>query len=124
MIDLASIAPADGALLRRTTTGWLLSSDRPQWWFIADVALDRELAPGGSAEVQAEVRAGEVGLSFVGEDESRPWSEYVAGPGLVTANLQVSEGDPIPRRILLRSCACDDRPAVVEVRSVRLFTTG
>ena len=124
MIDLASIAPADGALLRRTATGWLLSSDRPQWWFIADVALDRELAPGGSAEVQAEVRAGEVGFSFVGEDESRPWSEHVAGPGTVTARLQVSTGDPAPRRILLRSCAPDARPAVVEVRSVRLLTPG
>ena len=124
MIDLASVAPADGALLRRTATGWLLSSDRPQWWFIADVALGRELAPGGSAEVQAEVRAGEVGFSFVGADESRPWSEHVAGPGLVTANLHVSKGDPVPRRILLRSCASDDRPAVVEVRSVRLLAPG
>ncbi|MEO2193269.1 MAG: hypothetical protein ABGY24_12540 [bacterium] len=102
----------------------MLSSARPQWWFIADVVFDRELAPGGSAEVQAEVRAGEVGLSFVGEDESRPWSEHVAGPGTVTAHLQVSTGDPTPRRILLRSCAPDDRPAVVELRSVRLFTPG
>jgi len=124
MIDPASIAPADGALLRRTPTGWLLSSDRPQWWFIADVAVNRPLAPGGSAEIQAEVRAGEVGFSFVGDDESRPWSEYVAGPGVVTAELKVSADDPIPRRILLRSCAPDDRPAVVEVRSVRLVTPG
>jgi len=70
------------------------------------------------------VRAGQVGFSFVGEDESRPWSEHVAASGLTIANLQVSEGDPLPRRILLRSCARDDRPAVVEVRSVRLFASG
>ncbi len=124
MIDLQALAPADGALARRMPTGWLLSSDRPCWWFIATIPLRLQLDAGAVVEVQAEVRAGQVGFSFVGEDESRPWSEHVAASGLTIANLQVSEGDPLPRRILLRSCARDDRPAVVEVRSVRLFASG
>ena len=124
MIDLQALAPADGALARRMPAGWLLSSDRPCWWFIATISLGFQLDAGAVVEVQAEVRAGEVGFSFVGEDESRPWSEHVAAPGTVTAHLQVSTGDPTPRHILLRSCASDDRPAVVEVRSVLLVTPG
>ena len=120
MMDLSTVALGDGALVRRTASGWLLSSVRPQWWFIADWALDRELAAGESVQVEAHVRAGEVGFSFLREYESQPWSEHVAGPGFVTAHLRVSAGDPVPQRVLLRSCAPDDRPAVVEVRSIRL----
>ena len=124
MIDLSTVALGDGALVRRTATGWLLSSIRPQWWYIANWPLDRKLAAGQSVQVEADVRAGEVGFSFLREYESQPWSEHVAGPGNVTALLCVSAGDPVPQRILLRSCALDDRPAVVEVRSIRLSSAG
>lgn len=106
--------------MRRTARGTLLSSDRPQWWFIATAPLACELGEGGSAEVIAEVRAGRVGISLVGDDETRPYSERVAGPGPVGVRLQRVGDNPIPRYILFRSCAPDNRPSVIEVLSIRL----
>ena len=115
MLDLKAITPMPTALMRSTARGPLVSSDRPQWWYLATLPLSGPVdAP---IQISVDVRAGVVGISLIGDDESALWGEAEAAIGRHTVCLSVAPGDPEPRAVLFRSCAPDNRPAVLVVEA-------
>ena len=120
MVDIDAIVPAlgAGAISRTVTSGRLLSTDRPRWWFIGTVALSGAWA--GTATIDVEVRAGVLGVSLIGADESAPWAEREVGVGHHTIVLDLARPEVRPKNILMRSCDPRDLPVVLIVKSIKV----
>ncbi len=122
--DLGRLEAIDVALARPQPDGVLFALDGPQWSFIACGSLEKMAGGIRGVTVEVSTRAGTIGVSLLGDDESDPRSEVILTPGdWHSVDLDV-EANFVPVRFLFRSTDAGSRPAAFVVRSVRVHVNA